>query len=666
MPNSLLTNHFLLPIEAIVFGSLAYFLWMYYRGFGRQYVKLWTMSNLALSIYYLSQTFLPAPLASPAFSNTQLLLLVIEQAASFIFLFTLGLGLYCAQAKYYFETKILLAAILLAIAIASLIGYGYALNADSLFNRFYLRVSLNQFISGCLLISYSVYLFTRPRLHFSSRILSIINASLGASALLYSFISIAFTRVEWLQKLVQIVPFIHIGAFTILGFSILMWIYGAERNAANQAISKAQYLGQHDALTGLLNREQVLEKLPPVMQQVTKGGAQLAIFLLDIKRFKFINDTYGLKTGDYILGEIGHRLTNSILLPAVIGRLSGDSFLFALELHKAEQIQQAIEHLHDLIDRPYFHQHKEVNITASLGYCLYPQDGEIAEDLLQKANLALFHAESDQKLTMQFQEGMQDKGRHLLQIEHEIHQALHKDEFELYFQPQLNLFTNRLEGVEALIRWQHPTRGLLPPKDFLPAVEALGLNSKLDNYVLVKSCQAIARWYQLYRRRVTIAINLTAVEFQDDKLISTLQSLLFQYNIPPKCLDLEITENVVMTDIDSAMTTIITLQNMGIKVSIDDFGTGYSSLAYLRALPIDKIKIDRSFIIEMAKNDSDLTIVKSMIELSHGLGKRVLAEGVETVEQLNILKGMGCDAIQGYFISRPIPEQALAKYLKRK
>jgi len=204
------------------------------------------------------------------------------------------------------------------------------------------------------------------------------------------------------------------------------------------------------------------------------------------------------------------------------------------------------------------------------------------------------------------------------------------------------------------------------PNEFLDDIEKLGLNSIFDNYILEKACQTIDHWYQQYKRRVTVAVNITSVEFQDTRLVANIQSLLFKYNIPPKCLDLEITENIVMTDIKTAMNTIVTLQNMGIKVSIDDFGTGYSSLAYLRELPIDKIKIDRSFITEVASNDSDFTIVKSMIELSHGLGKRVLAEGVETREQLDLLRNIGCDAVQGFFISRPVPESELAKYLQRR
>jgi len=261
---------------------------------------------------------------------------------------------------------------------------------------------------------------------------------------------------------------------------------------------------------------------------------------------------------------------------------------------------------------------------------------------------------------------MQAQRRRLIVMEKQLRAGVAKDEFILYFQPQLNLRTNKLEGVEALVRWQHPEKGLLSPSEFLAEMEELGMHNEFDNYILAKACETSERWFKLYQRRVAIAVNITAVEFQDEQLVTNMQNLLRKYNLPSKYIELEITENVVMTDITRAMDSIVKLQSMGIKVSIDDFGTGYSSLAYLRKLPIDKIKIDRSFIQEVASNDSDLTIVKSMIDLSHGLGKRVLAEGVETVEQLNVLRHLGCDAVQGYFINKPLPEDKLVRYLERK
>ena len=348
------------------------------------------------------------------------------------------------------------------------------------------------------------------------------------------------------------------------------------------------------------------------------------------------------------------------------GRLSGDSFVFCIEVFDEEQIDKATKQIHELLGRSYIFDSHEVVLQCRIGYSVYPDHDTEAENLLQKSHLALFHAVNKKIDTVVYSSGMETQGRHLLTVETELRKALSNKEFVLHFQPQLNLLTNRLEGVEALVRWQHPEKGLLYPGAFLDDIESLNLNSQLDEYVLEESCSKIAHWIKIYQRKITVAVNITAVEFQDPLLVSRIQTLLFKHDIPAKCLELEITESVVMTDIKTGMNTIVQLQNMGIKVSIDDFGTGYSSLAYLRDLPIDKIKIDRSFIQYVSKNDSDVTIVKAMIKLSHGLGKRVLAEGVEDAGQLELLRSIGCDAVQGFFIAKPLTEEKLAKYLKRR
>lgn len=666
MTGSLLAQKYLFSIETIVFGLLTLWLWLYFRGFGRQYVKYWMYSLLALTLNYLSMSLIEFFTQLPLKSTFQLFLRTIEQLSKYSFLLLFFVGAHNAIKNTNISSKRFLFFSISILFISLLTAMAHFVNDVNVFNHFYVSVSLQNFIFGGCFLLLSLYLLTSAKKHFSSITLMIYSLVLGLRYLFYSFGSIVFLQNEFVQNSQYFFTFFDAGANTVLAFIMLIWMQSSERFTAVNAIRRARYLGQHDSLTGVLNREQALEELEKDMLETTTSQTKLCICLIDMKRFKFINDTYGLKAGDYILGEIANRLSNSILMPKVVGRLSGDSFLFVIEAALSQKIETSLEHIHQLIARPYNYDNQDISLTCSIGYCFYPEHADIAEDLLQKANLALHHAESNLLDSVLFKKNMQDDGRKLVQVEKSIQQAFKNEEFILHFQPQLNLITNRLEGVEALIRWQHPERGLLAPNKFLNDIDKLGLSSKLDNYVLERSCQAIARWHKQYQRRVTVAINMTAVEFQDPKLISKIQTLLFKYNIPPKYIDLEITENVVMTDIKTAMNTIVTLQNMGIKVSIDDFGTGYSSLAYLRELPIDKIKIDRSFIIEVAINDSDLTIVKSMIELSHGLGKRVLAEGVENSAQLSLLRNIGCDVVQGYFISRPIPENALAKYLQRK
>jgi diguanylate cyclase (GGDEF)-like protein len=664
MAERALTHSFIYSTETLIFSILALLLLAYYRGLGRQYVKFWMLSLSALAVNQFALACESVFYQQDVGSALDISIALLRQISQYLHILFLIFGIYAATKQKDVTQKTLVIGISSALFIGCFAALFYGFDAQSVFNRFYLRESLAAFIFGSAFIASAFYLFSANINHFSGKIFLAYCILVGLRYISYSFASIIFIAEDWFRYLTQSLVYLDIGINTILGFIVLIWMQGAERHVASTAINRAKYLGKHDSLTGVLNREQVLEKLTNEMQISQDNDQALCIFLLDIKRFKFVNDTYGLKVGDLILGEIAQRLNQSLLKPKVVGRLSGDSFMYVIEYENEKQQKTAAEHLHALIERPYFVSQQEVHLQCSVGYCQYPLDADVADELLQKSNLALFQAESNNIQTVKYESGMQSHGRHLLAMEKEIRQAIRNEEFILHFQPQLNLKNNRLDGAEVLVRWQHPTKGLLAPGQFFDDIEALNLYSELDNYVLEKTCQTIAKWFKAYKRRVPLAINITAVEFQTPDFISNIQALLIKYEIPPIYLELEVTESVVITDIDLVMNTIVVLQNMGIKVSIDDFGTGYSSLAYLRKLPIDKIKIDRSFIQEVASNDSDLTIVKTMVELSHGLGKRVLAEGVETQEQLQLLRNIGCDAVQGYFISKPISEQEFTKYLK--
>jgi len=663
---------FLFSTQAVVFSMLLFVFYIYYKTFLRKYVKYWLVSIGALSFSYLLKSF--SPFVSSYFLNNygQVFVELLLQISLYSFLLFLVLGVLNAKTNKAFPKRVTRGGIGLIVVFSFISTVLFAFDSDQAFNHFYLTVSLPSFIFGCVLLALASYLLFDKKSFFSSQVLMCFSAIFGLRYLIHSFVSIVALTEHWFRQLELFLLYFDVAAYSILGFTLLIWMQGAERFAALNAINRAQYLGKHDSLTGALNRGQVMAKLSDKMRDLAnenktnKNQLKLAIFLIDIKQFKFVNDTYGLKVGDYILGEMASRLNHSVFMPQAVGRLSGDSFMFVIEFEQESHINRAVSHIHELIERSFRYEKQEISIQGSIGYSFFPDDANQAEDLLQKANLALHHAETNNIASVAFEDGMQAQGRHLIVMEKQIKAALANDEFILYYQPQLNLLTNKLEGVEALVRWQHPEKGLLSPAEFLDEVEALGMHNEFDNYILAKACQTSERWYKLYKRRVAIAVNITAVEFQDERLVTNIQALLHKYSLPSKYIELEITENVVMTDIARAMSSIVKLQSMGIKVSIDDFGTGYSSLAYLRDLPIDKIKIDRSFIQEVASNDSDLTIVKSMIDLSHGLGKRVLAEGVETVEQLNVLRHLGCDAVQGYLINKPLPEDKLVRYLERK
>ena len=611
MADRAFTQSLIYSTETLIFSVLALLLLAYYRGLGREYVKFWMLSLSALAINQLALTCQSIFHEQAVGSAMEITLSLVQQISNYLHFAFLMLGIYSATRQESLLPWVIFITCAGAIALGTTATLLYGFDGNSVFNRFYLRESLPAFLFGCGYIAAACYLYSANITHFSSRILLAYCIFAGIRFVAYSFASIISLTEDWFRYLSEWLIYIDMGLYTVLGFIMLIWMQGGERSAAATAINRAKYLDKHDALTGVLNREQVLEKLTSEMNFAQIKSHKLCVYLLDIKGFKFVNDSYGLKVGDLILGEIASRLNHSLLKPKVVGRLSGDSFIYVIDYSNEQQQLTAAKHLHALINRPYQVAQQEVHLQCCVGYCDFPVDADNAADILKKANLALFQAESHNIQSVKYESGMQSQG-------------------------------------------------------FFDDIEALNLFSELDNYVLEKTCQTMARWYLTYKRRIPLAINITAVEFQANNFISNIQSLLMTYEIPPVYLELEVTENVFITDIELVMNTIIELQNMGIKVSIDDFGTGYSSLAYLRRLPIDKIKIDRSFIQEVASNDSDLTIVKTMVELSHGLGKRVLAEGVETREQLQLLRNIGCDAVQGYFVSKPIDEEEFSKYLKRK
>ncbi|WP_286270077.1 putative bifunctional diguanylate cyclase/phosphodiesterase [Thalassotalea hakodatensis] len=666
MPESTYTVGFLYTFQMCTSFVLAFFLYEYFKDVDKGFVKYWGLAFTGLAVKYLAlacQNFTPH-IADTAWLKVIIAFITQIGAYTFALFFILGFLAALKKSPIIFKHQCWLLGLVLTFSLAT--SFVFAFDVNAAFNRFYIRISLLDFILSGVFLAVAILLMNSQKRFLAAKVMVVICLLFSARYLICSFLTVVMLRENNFAQIELIFRYFDFACYTLLGVNLMIWMQGAERSAAEVAINRAKYMGKHDLLTGALNREQVIENIPLAISTATDKNLKLAIYLIDLKRFKFINDTYGLKIGDLVLGKVAKRLKQSVLLPQVIGRISGDSFVFAIEIGDEGQLEKAAQHLHDVISRAYRVNNQEIHLQASVGYCLAPSDGDEAENLLHKANLALFRAENKNIPSLRYSAGMQADGSHLPAAEKAIRLGIQRKQFVLYFQPQLNLVSNRIEGVEALVRWQHPEKGLLQPDSFLPDFEALGLNSVLDGYVLELACQKLANWYQSFKRRLTIAVNVSAAEFQDPALVSKIQGLLVKYQVPSKYLELEITENVVITDIESAMDTIVTLQNMGIKVSIDDFGTGYSSLSYLRDLPIDKIKIDRSFITDFARNDSDLTIVKSMIKLSHGLGKRVLAEGVENQDQLALLRKLGCDAVQGFYINRPLTEEKLVSQFSRR
>uniref|UniRef100_A0A486XKR2 Diguanylate cyclase/phosphodiesterase (GGDEF & EAL domains) with PAS/PAC sensor(S) n=1 Tax=Rheinheimera sp. BAL341 TaxID=1708203 RepID=A0A486XKR2_9GAMM len=525
----------------------------------------------------------------------------------------------------------------------------------------YFQIYLRLLLMSVILLSAATSLLQRMEQSSGQRLAAITLFLWGGLYLAFSVWCLLSTQemsdVRWTLVYKSVEMFL----LCCLGLALLIWLHEHERNTNLQLTEKTQYLNRYDQLTGALNRDALMTQLQEKLIQLDTGT--LYLLMLGLNKFKTINESVGLKQGDMLLRQLNQRFESSVLKPALVARTGGDIFALTLtDINNDTQLQFALRHIQQLVEKSFDSAAGRLQLSCTIGIACAPEDAVSAEGLLQKANIAYHQAKRLQVPNLAYRSGMEDESARLISWETELLSAIQNDEFVLYFQPQLNLREKKVDAFEVLVRWQHPQKGFLMPGKFLPLVEQLGLSRQLDFWVLAKAIQTISGWKQ-QQLVIPLAVNMSPLHFQQDGLKHKIQYLLQQYKVAPDMLELEITENTAMHDMEKGSNHVIELQQMGIRVSIDDFGTGYSSLAYLRRMPIDKIKIDRSFVTDMAGNDSDMMIVKTMIKLAHGLGKRILAEGVETEVQLQLLQNMACDSVQGFYIAKPLSEaDAIAFY----
>lgn len=421
-----------------------------------------------------------------------------------------------------------------------------------------------------------------------------------------------------------------------------------------------------DTLTGLANRRFFMEDLAHTLNIADRQMRQVGLIMLDLDRFQTLNDSLGHQFGDELLIKVSerlNRLSNERILVAYSG---GDEFMVCQQqVDDLDDIIHLLGQIKQCFDQPFEVQGQAHSITATMGVAVYPQSGLDSDTLLRNADIALYRAKEQGRNTYQFYtEGMQEREVMRLELDKDLSQALTNDEFVLFYQPQLNLDTGEIQSVEALIRWQHPRRGLLPPGEFIPLAEESGRITDIGRWVVMAACRQLADWKGTEQEGLRIAVNLSGRELDDEALVDHIREALEAENVPAERLEFELTEEIFIQNIERNRNQLSRLQKLGVHLAIDDFGVGYSSLGYLRDFPVDVLKIDRSFITEVTERHDDAVITRAVINLAHNLGIQVVAEGVETEEQLAFLKRHRCNFAQGYLISRPIPardlEQALA------
>ena len=434
-----------------------------------------------------------------------------------------------------------------------------------------------------------------------------------------------------------------------------------EQHKSDELIRHQAYF---DSLTLLPNRFLALDRLCQILIEADRNNEQAAVFFLDLDDFKKVNDSLGHETGDKLLIESAHRLQQILRKEDTVGRLGGDEFIILLRgLKNNDNALAVAENLLKTFREPFKVDGKELILTMSIGVAIYPKNGRSASDLLRNADTAMYQAKALGRNTYSFfTQEMNTVMQRRFEIEDQMRGALERNEFELHFQPQLDVKSASIIGAEALLRWHNPTLGNITPDEFIPIAEHSGLIIPIGEYVIKQALSFLNKWQKIDRKKYTMAVNLSPRQFRNTKLIGFITNILNENDISATSLELEITEDVLMSGEPYIHDALISISDLGIKLSMDDFGTGYSSLSYLRQYPFDVLKVDRSFINGITSNKADCDLVKATIAMSHSLDLTVVAEGVETKEQLQLLENLGCDFVQGYYFSRPIPAERLLEF----
>jgi diguanylate cyclase (GGDEF)-like protein/PAS domain S-box-containing protein len=447
------------------------------------------------------------------------------------------------------------------------------------------------------------------------------------------------------------------------GFSFTFVADLSERKAAEERI---HYLAHYDGLTGLPNRDLLRDRLAQTIAYADRHREPIWVVSVDLDRFKFISDTLGQDSGDMLLKTVAERMRSAIRDVDTLARIGGDKFVLVLADNFDNKLGVGVvQRIMQAVAQPLAIRGDEVFLTCSIGLAVYPTDGEDAETLLKHADIAGNRAKEMGRNNFQFYTStMNERALERLHLQGDLREAIEREQFVLHYQPQVDLRTGRIIGMEALIRWEHPELGMLSPARFIGLAEETGLIVPMGKWVTRTACAQNKAWQQAGLGNLRVAVNLSAVQFGQPDFVQSIATVLQDTGLEPQYLELELTESLVMTEVEHAIEILRDLKALGVQLSIDDFGTGYSSLSYLKRFPIDVLKIDQSFVRDMMDHPEDAAIVASIVSLAHSLRLHVVAEGVEAADQLAYLQRQGCDAMQGYFFSRPVTAEAFEKLLR--
>ncbi|HVT59268.1 MAG TPA: EAL domain-containing protein [Thermoanaerobaculia bacterium] len=628
----------------------------FHRHYHRQYLRHWASSWWALCLYYAGAAALNLePLGSPL-SPFRVAVSIVALIGGYWQIAWLLFGTYeVATGREVPRRRVRWLLVSLALVALITVAASAMLAPEA---RLLARLGLRSFGAGLAFLVAGLGVL-RSGLHPAG----LGRRLVGGAFLLYAIVQLAYAGLlaasvvanQSFPHLALIFPF-DFFLQTLMGLGMVIWLLEEERTRAYLASEQIAHLAYYDPLTELANRNLFHEHLRLAIARIGGSGLGVAVFLLDLDRFKSINDSLGHRAGDGLLRLVAERLRGSLRPGDTIARLGGDEFAVLLPAVAGERdMVRLAEKVVAGLRRPFSLGGRDVVVTASLGISRYPDDGADAEELLKKADVAMYQAKLRGRDGLQLYAAVMDANAlDCLSLENDLRKALAQGELMLLYQPVLDAASGRIEGVEALLRWQHPVRGLLQPADFLWIAELSGLSNPIDLWVLGTACRDAQSWHDQGADWLRIAVNLSARPFQRSDLIERVKDVLWETGLPSSCLELEITETLAMQNAEESLGVLRSLKELGVRVAIDDFGTGYSSLSYLRNFPIDTLKIDASFIRSLTGGGGSLEIASAMIALAHSLNIRVVAEGVEAEGQWRILRDQGCDEVQGYYFSPPL------------
>jgi diguanylate cyclase (GGDEF)-like protein len=645
--------------------AVSLLLFQLYRKFRSAYLVQWTLSFGCLALFHVSVALLIVGNEETANNRASLIAASIAgAAAAYLQLGWMIWGTFELARRKPLKMRdsqrllvLLAAAGLISGAIPFLLGHDPAVHRYFFLALHSLAASIAFVACGIAILRFRGSGFTVPSIAFV--ILGFVQ--------LYEFVLI----MRSLMDRATATPLFTIGvadaiASAVFALAAVMIVLEDQREVGAEATSQVEQLAYYDTLTGLPNRSLFSDRLTVAIAHAHRHRYKLAILFLDLDRFKQINDSLGHTVGDRLLKIVSTRIRAAIREEDTVARFGGDEFTVLIHIiGKVEDAGKVAQKILDALKAPISIDDRDFVVTSSVGISVYPNDGTDGETLIRNADTAMYRAKDLGRNSSQYYAAtMNHKALEALEVENGLRRALTQNEFVLHYQPLIDIGTGTVFGLEALIRWQHPELGLLRPDRFIPAAEQTGLIIAIDRWVLREACQQASDWH---RRgdHVVMAVNLSGRQFHDPDLIEQVREALRLAELPPQFLEIEITEGYAMRDVEKAIQILQQLKELGVRISIDDFGTGYSCLSYLKDFPIDTLKLDGSFVRDLASPE-DAQIALGVIALAHSLKLKVIAEGVETISQLTFLREHACDRLQGYLFSRPMPPANFDRFMSQK